>query len=151
VTRSLILAAQALAAIVCAAVAQPCAAGCTLGSQSVVFGNYNPLNGSAIESVGYVNVNCDNGTPYTIRLSAGGGSFSPRRMANGAHTLDYNLYTDTARTTVWGDGIAAGTVSVSSSGTGATVDHPVYGRIPGSQTSAYIGGYTDTITVTLTF
>jgi spore coat protein U-like protein len=124
-------------------------AACTLGTQPVAFGGYNPINGSAVDSVGYVNVNCDGGTPYTIKLSAGGGTFASRRMANGGYILDYNLYTDPNRMVVWGDGISG--VTVSGSGTGSTVDHPVYGRIPGGQTGAYIGSYSDTITVTLSF
>jgi spore coat protein U-like protein len=69
--------------------------------------------------------------------------------ANGGYILDYNLYTDPNRMVVWGDGISG--VTVSGSGTGSTVDHPVYGRIPGGQTGAYIGSYSDTITVTLSF
>ena len=103
-----------------------------------------------MDSVGYVNVNCDGGLPYTIKLSAGGGTFSSRRMANGSYGLNYNLFTDSNRTTVWGDGIGGG-VTVSGVGTGSTVDHPVYGRIAGGQTSAYIGAYLDSITVTLSF
>jgi spore coat protein U-like protein len=126
-----------------------CRAGCTVGTQGLAFGGYNPIPGTAVDSVGYVNVNCDSGMPYTIKLSAGGGTFAARRMANGSYGLQYNLFADAGRTTVWGDGV--GGVLVSGSGTGTTVDHPVYGRIPGGQTGAYIGSYSDSITVTLSF
>src|SRR6266487_1298814 len=53
--------------------------------------------------------------------------FIPRKMVNAGTLLNYNLYTDAARTTVWGDG-TGGTVTVSGSSNGSTT-HTVYGRI----------------------
>lgn len=88
---------------------------------------------------------------YTVLLSAGdAGSYSPRKLSGGAHTLSYNLYTDPLRTIVWGDG-SGGTTSI----TGAfalpgAIDHTVYGRLPAQQ-NVGAGVYSDTITATIDF
>ncbi len=69
-------------------------------------------------------------------------------MAKGADRLNYNLYTNSSHTIVWGDGTG---VTVTVSGNAATASHTVYGRIAGSQNAARLGAYTDSITVTVTF
>ena len=75
-------------------------------------------------------------------------------MAFGANTLQYNLYTTAAFTTVFGDGTGA---SQTEPGTGAgiatAVTFTVFGQLPDNATNqaAVPGGYTDTITVTVTY
>lgn len=61
--------------------------------------------------------------------------------------LDYELYEDAARTDIWDN-----TLDVQGTGDGsaAGVSHTVYGRIPALQNIS-ADGYTDTITVTLTY
>ncbi len=78
-------------------------------------------------------------------------------MHAGAITLNYNLFTDTARSVIWGDGLggtglASGSFTVGPGvGNGSRqVVHPVYGRIPALQ-DVLDGAYTDTIIVTLQF
>ena len=66
----------------------------------------------------------------------------------GANRLNYSLFSNTARTTNWGDTV--GTDTVPATGTGAAQTFSVFGRIPGSQPQPP-GTYSDTITVTLTF
>lgn len=129
--------------------AVPVAAGaaCSVTPQSVSFGSYDPLGASALDGVGSINVSCDAVTMMTVSLSSGAGTFADRRMNGGATQLSYNLYTDTSRVTVWGDGVGGGsTVSANSS----NVDLTVYGRIPASQ-NVPANVYTDTITVTVTY
>ncbi|HEY6095285.1 MAG TPA: spore coat protein U domain-containing protein, partial [Gallionellaceae bacterium] len=80
--------------------------------------------------------------------------FSPRQMGNGGNRLNYELYTGPAHTTIWGDGSSAtafisDTLSVLPGG--ASRDHIVYGRIPARQTSAAVGGYSDSITITVNY
>jgi spore coat protein U-like protein len=134
---------------------------CSVSANSTAFGGYTPFNSSATDSTGNVRVTCTSPlfisvlVSYTISLSTGGSaSYSPRAMASGAHTLNYNLYTNTARTTVWGNG-TSGTSTVSDSYSlvsfgSVSRDYPVYGRIPALQ-NAFTGSYTDTITVTLNY
>ncbi|HEX4153247.1 MAG TPA: spore coat U domain-containing protein [Steroidobacteraceae bacterium] len=120
---------------------------CSVNTLSVLFGTYDTLSGLNVDAVGNVTVTCTAADSYSIALSSGNGSFAARQLQSGAGLLYYNLYTDTSRTSVWGDG-SGGTAFVPGSGT--TGSFPVYGRIPGRQNVA-AGTYGDTITVTLTF
>lgn len=124
-----------------------CAATCTLGIQGVSFGNYDFLSSQNLDGVGNVSVTCDVSTSYTIALSPGTGTYALRLLSNGSYQLTYNLYTDAAHTTVWGDG-SSGSSIVSGSGTSA--GYSAYGSIPAGQ-NPYAGSYSDAITVTLTF
>ena len=124
------------------------ASSCTVTATSLAFGNYTlaQLDGSST-----ITATCTNGTTYTIGLDAGsfaGATTSTRRMTGpSAAGLSYSLFSDSGRTTNWGN--VAGSW-VSGTGTGAAQVLTVYGRIPANQT-ALIGNYTDTVTVTVTF
>lgn len=136
------------------------AATCSVSALPTAFGSYNPFSPSAVDSTGRVTVSCSLGgllsllVSYTIRLSAGGaGSYAPRRMSSGANTLNYNLYTSNARTTVWGNGTAStGTISDGYLlGLGTTVrNYTVYARLPAPQ-NVRAGSYLDSITVTVDY
>jgi spore coat protein U-like protein len=124
------------------------ASSCTVTATSLAFGNYTlaQLDGSST-----ITATCTNGTTYTIGLDAGsfaGATTSTRRMTGpSAAGLSYSLFSDSGRTTNWGN--VAGSW-VSGTGTGAAQVLTVFGRIPANQT-ALIGNYTDTVTVTVTF
>ena len=67
--------------------------------------------------------------------------------------LGYNLYTATARTTVWGDGTSStGTVTGTGTGLGGPqgITKTIYGRVPFGQDKAP-DTYSDTITLTVEF
>jgi len=131
---------------------------CSISATSVLFGTYDPASTAPRDSAGTVTLSCNIVLglleAWDIALSTGGsGSFSPRRLASGVQTLDYNLYTDVARTTVWGDG-SGGTNKIAGTVTLAvgshTVNYTVYGRIPRFQDRPP-GVYGDVITVTLNY
>jgi spore coat protein U-like protein len=63
-------------------------------------------------------------------------------------TINYSLYTDNGRTTVWGNTV--GTDTVSATGSGASQSYTVFGRVP-AQTTPAPATYTHTITVTVTY
>jgi spore coat protein U-like protein len=139
----------------------PVLCSCSVATTAVAFGSYNPLAFGNTDSTGSVRVSCGGVAgllvPYKVDLSTGGGgSYAGRRLLNGAHALSYNLYTDTAYTSIWGDGSAA-TLSVSGSilldvlGLAPAQTHWVYARLPGRQLTAAPGAYVDTISVTLTY
>ena len=72
-----------------------------------------------------------------------GATTTTRRMTGpSAAGLNYSLFSDSGRTTNWGNATGSWV-----SGTGAAQVLTVYGRIPANQT-ALIGSYTDTVTVT---
>jgi spore coat protein U-like protein len=128
-------------------VAQAQSTTCTASATGVAFGAYDPFSSVPLESTGSVSVTCSASTSYTIALSAGQGSFSNRTMSSGAHLLDYNLYTSSLRSTVWGDGSGA-TSTVAGSGTSQS--YSVYGSVQALQ-NAYVGSYTDSVVVTVSF
>ena len=124
---------------------------CSVSATDLAFGNYNPISGSALDGATSISVTCTNGTSYNVGISAGGGAgatIASRKMTNGANTLNYTLYRDSGRTNVWGDTVATDTLLGSGSGAAQPID--VYGRIPGGQAAPF-GGYTDTVTITVTY
>lgn len=140
-----------------AASADAWAMSCSVGATAVNFGIYNPLSGTPDDATGTVTVTCDVlvgvFASWTVALSTGNGSYSPRLLKSGANALSYNLYTSGAHTNVWGDGSGTTTL-VSDHATlivGANVvNYTVYGHIPAGQDAA-AGTYTDTIVVTVNY
>ena len=137
------------------AVASPAMAACTVSVTSVAFGNYNTLSPTATDSAGTLTAVCHPSDQSLVVSISGGLSGSPlsRTMRNGAAVLNYNLYSDAARTTVWGDGTSGATVTVTNSTVSAgqrTFNQPIYGRIPALQ-AVGMGTYNDNLVVTVTF
>lgn len=133
---------------------------CSISASALSFGTYNPLAAGDVDATGNVSVTCGAlllgaNISYEVTLSAGGsGDQLGREMANGAETLQYNLYTTAARTVIWGDGAGgAGTITNSYLLTllfARTDNFPVYGRLPAGQ-NVSAGAYSDTIVATVAF
>lgn len=127
----------------------------TVTANTLAFGTFDPVAATNLDVNTTMAVTCSRNTPYTIALNGGStatGTIANRLMTNGTDTLQYQIYTTTGRTIVWGDGTGTSqTVPGTGSGVAQTVN--VYGRIPGTQVPANppVGSYTDTITVTVTF
>lgn len=97
----------------------------------------------------YVAVVCTPTLPYTIGLDGGdGGTVGNRVMSSGPNTVNYQLFSDAARTIGWGETIGSDTVE--GVGTGQWVEHDVYGRVP-PQVVPPAGAYTDTVVVIVTY
>lgn len=123
---------------------------CNISTSPLAFGVYDPS--SAKDGTTTLGVTCTNGTAYNIGLDAGTGSgatIDSRKMTSGAGTLTYSLFSNSGRTTTWGNTV--GTNTVAGTGSGSQQSLTVYGRITSNQTSAIAGSYSDTITVTVTF
>ena len=129
---------------------------CLVNAAPLAFGNYTPGTGNVPGST-LVNVLCTKTTPFTVALDKGttvGGTIAQRLMANGANTLQYNLYTTNAYATVFGDGTGT---SVTQAGVGAGLGtaavFTVFGQLPDNATNQAVvpGAYADTITVTVTY
>lgn len=128
-------------------------ANCTISTSALNFGSFNALTGTAVTGTGGISVTCTNGTTWTAGADAGdgtGATYATRKLTSGANTLNYTIYTDAARTTVWGDG-TGGTGTLGSTGTGASQAFTVYGRITAGQTTAPAGAYADLVSVTVTY
>jgi spore coat protein U-like protein len=131
--------------------AAPAAAQCSLSSTGVSFGTYDVLAPGALSSTGSITWSCPPNRVIEIHLGTGGaGTFLPRRMANGAEHLSYNLYLDAAGTQIWGDGTGGTSIFTIDTGQGGgrTRTITIYGRIPPQQ-DVTVGVYTDTVVVTL--
>jgi len=128
--------------------------GCIISATSVNFGSYDVFSLPSVPNdsgVGSVSVGCASGGGkiFPVTLSPGqSGSYAARTMNNGLSLLTYNLYTDSARTIVWGDG--SGGSSSMEIPKKSTRKFTVYGRIPGGQDAA-VGIYTDLIVATVIF
>ena len=126
---------------------------CTVSAADLNFGTVDPLGGN-VDQTTTVTVRCTKNTAYTVGLNAGttsGATLAQRLMANGSDTMNYNLYTDAARSTVWGNSAAAPTwVSGSGAGMGTPQVLTVYGRVA-SQTTPSPGTYNDSVIVTVTY
>ncbi|MGB9369466.1 MAG: spore coat U domain-containing protein [Xanthobacteraceae bacterium] len=124
---------------------------CTINSASTLnFGTLGVL-ASNTDQTSTLQVTCTNTTPYNIGLDVGTGSgatVAVRKLTSGGATVNYTLYSDSGRTTVWGNTVSTDTVA--GTGSGSAQNYTVYGRIP-AQTTPAPGNYADTITVTVTY
>lgn len=117
---------------------------------SVAFGTYD-VYGAFVDTAGAVRVGCIFATNVTVDLSRGNApSFNPRYMVNGIQHLNYNLYLDAARTTIWGDNTGGSSHSTPGTVFFTYVNITIYGRIPAGQ-DVSAGAYTDSITATANF
>jgi len=129
---------------------------CSVAASALNFGNYTPAAGAATGS-STVNVLCTKTTPFTVALNGGtttGGTVAQRLLANGANTLQYNLFTTNAYATVWGDGTGTSVTQAGAGlGLGTAVAFTVYGQLPDNATNQGVvpGTYTDTITVSVAY
>jgi len=127
-------------------------ADCTIVSTNTLdFGTSGVISAN-IDATANFSVRCTNTTPYTIGLDVGttlGGTIAVRKMiGSGTETVDYAMYTDSARTANWDD--IGGANTSAGTGTGADQTLTVYGRVP-VQTTPAPDTYTDLVTVTVSY
>lgn len=127
---------------------------CLLSASAVAFGAFTPTStATTLSANGTVSATCSNGVAYALSLDAGTkGTIGTRQMggANAANAdlLAYNIYTTTAKTTIFGNGTTGS--KINSTGTGSAQAITVYG---GLLTNQYVtpDNYSDTLTVTMTY
>ena len=126
------------------------------------FGSYDVLAATPNDSLLNVGVTCSrNGGPANVTVAMGIGpganasSVTSRRMVRSgtpADYLNYGLFRDSGRGSVWGftDGVdtMAQTMNVPNNGS-AVATFTVYGRIAAQQ-DVYVGGYSDMVQITVT-
>ncbi len=145
---TMLLAAGALSA---AATAE---AACTISTTAVNFGSYNVFSASADNATGQVTYRCTAPRPplVTIQLDKGGApTFNPRQMRMGSEILNYNLYLDSTRSTIWGDGTGGSqTYTRANPPLNQNINVNVFGQIPAGQ-DVSAGSYGATVTATIFF
>lgn len=115
----------------------------SFGSQTTIASN--------IDTSSTIGVQCSNSTPYSIGLSAGGGTgatVATRLLTSGAQTIPYAIFRDSNRTQVWG--VTAAVDTQGGTGSGAVQSYTVYGRVA-PVANPVAGAYTDTVTITVTY
>ena len=130
---------------------------CTASASGVSFGSYDPGSASPNDASGTVTLNCTGvvalqGTIVVAASPGTSGNAMARQMAQGADRLNYNLYTDSNRSSIWGTG-AGGTSTIAAPLNGLLVfsqSVTVYGRLPAQQW-VRSGAYSDSIIVTITY
>ncbi|MCP3715490.1 spore coat U domain-containing protein [Paraburkholderia sp. CNPSo 3281] len=124
---------------------------CNITATNVSFATSSVLT-NALSAAGSITAQCTNGDAYRIALNGGtSGNVAARQMqrSGGGGVVNYQLYTDSAHTTAWGDG-TAGTTMETGTGSGNQQVISVYGVVP-EQTTPAPGSYSDTITATISF
>jgi len=120
---------------------------CEVTASDLAFGDYTAQAGTPAQGTTLLRATCTPGSTYNVGLNEGtspGATINARKMVSGANNLNYQLYSDSARTTIWGN--TTGTDTVTGVGTGLAVDHTVFGAVPAAQVVP-AGDYADTITV----
>ncbi|MDX2236264.1 MAG: spore coat U domain-containing protein [Hyphomonadaceae bacterium] len=128
---------------------------CTVNANPLSFGSFAPLSGAPRDAATTVDVSCTGVSALSaieIRMNAGVyGTIANRRMRSSGNDLAYNIYTNAARTTIWGDdtgGYAAVTVTNTLGLVAWSSSTTAYGRAsPAPSTPP--GAYGDTIVVTV--
>lgn len=133
---------------------------CSIGTAVIAFPAYDPVNTHANvpdDQTGDIVIRCTKGA-NGIMVGLGNGANntgSQRRMANTVDstvTVDYEVYQESGRTTVWGPG-DGGRVRAGAdlNGSGSNVTVTMYGRIRAHQLQATAGTYNDTLVSTILF
>ena len=143
---------------------------CSASPTSIAFGSVDVVSVNNYSTSGSYTVTCTVGLLFigTINFSvcasiSGPGGTTPRTMSSGTNSLNYNLYSDSAHTTVWG--IYGGSpglpptnptnVSVSAvllGGSASSSPVQIYGYLQSSQNNtAAAGSYTASPSVNLSY
>jgi spore coat protein U-like protein len=129
---------------------------CLMSATDIAFGSFS---GTELTVTGLVTITCTGGSgsnTVNLRLTSGSsGSFSPSRtMTSGANTLNYQIYTDSTRASIFGDG-SAGTAKPqvtidfgSPTSPSATAQVSMFAVLP-VQALPPSGAYVDTISASI--
>jgi spore coat protein U-like protein len=129
---------------------------CIVSSPTLAFGAYDPV-------VANLSANDDQSTTIVLTCTKGAsgitlgfgnsanapaGCTAPQRcLVSSGHYMNYQLYSDSGRSSVWTTAIAE-TVS---GGVTTPTNVTIYGRIPSGQDASIGAAYTDSVTATVNF
>jgi spore coat protein U-like protein len=135
-----------------AAATQVHAQTCTVSMTNVAFGTVNVLPGTAVDTTATVTVTCSGGSGnqrVCVSIGCGSACDSTSRMMTGpsSSTARYDLYSNSARTTLWGSwqtGYDTAGVQMTVS-KNSSANQTVYARLLASQQTDAAGSYTATL------
>ncbi|MER8466443.1 spore coat protein U domain-containing protein [Mesorhizobium sp. M1396] len=130
---------------------------CSFSSSNLNFGSVDTLSGSQTNSTASISVDCTGIglqriliCPNLAEGSGGATSAAARQMLSGANPLNYQIYSDSTRSVIWGSyswpyaarsPAYALTLNALGSGSGAIT---IYGAVLGGQSTAVPGSYLST-------
>ncbi len=129
---------------------------CSVSTTGANFGAYDTLSAIVLDTTGSIFLSCDEAPPPSVVTAIGrsgnSGVFNPRQMklTTGSDLMSYNLYTNNARTIIWGDGTGGTNLITTKVRKNRPVTLTVYGRVPAGQ-DVSVGTYSDTLVVTITW
>lgn len=137
----------------------PASGACSVTAAPIAFGAYNGVTKAEVQTTTSVTVQCNDlllNTSFTVGVSPGqSGNATARYLVNGPYKLTYQVYADSARTRIAGDG-SAGTISPTGSvaaiaGIGTTSSSVLLYPVIMSGQSPAPGAYTDSLTVLISY
>ena len=131
---------------------------CNFSISGINFGSVDLITGAAVDATGTLNINCT-GVPLTsvricpnIGAGTGGATSTSRQMVGASAMLNYQLYSNAARTTVWGSYNWAFTdrpptidLAIGLGGSASTT-RTIFARLLAGQTTAPATSYTSLFT-----
>jgi spore coat protein U-like protein len=134
------------------------AVACEVSTSGTPFGSFDVISDQTRDTLASITISCTGkmgeSANYTIALSQGTETSVNRAMRSGTSLLRYDLYSDSARRQIWGDGTSgsstvSGSLTISASPTRRVLT--IYGRIPNGQQLAQAGAYLDSISVLVSY
>ena len=137
-------------------------ASCTISTTDLSFGTYDAIVANASQDLtetATISTTCTSGATSVVTMGGGDhpsfsrgrgpGSGTIRNMANEGSTsyLRYEIYADASHTIVWNYSQVSMSSVASVTGTGASQDMTVYGKVFKNQKDAAAGSYADTVTI----
>jgi spore coat protein U-like protein len=125
------------------------ASSCQINSASeLAFGTYDPLSSTDKEATNTISITCSTGTHYDVGLDDGLNSDAgARNMSDGSNNLNYEIYTDSGKTTPWN---STNLVSGDATSSSTAIDLVGYGTLTAGQ-DVPEGSYSDTIVATISY
>jgi len=127
---------------------------CSMTVGQMGFDNYDPSSAVDLLGTATIESTCTSGGSAKITMGQGSSADSgstegapDRRMVLGSEYLSYAIYSDTGRSTAWGNTAATGK---GITGTGSAANTTVYGKITAGQ-AVGSGSFADSVVVTLTY
>lgn len=138
---------------------------CSLGLNTVAFGNFNTLNNTSLGVPVNLSVTCvlyrgrNTTVTYSVTFTAGFGTISLRHMnGSSSNTLNYNLYADSNYSQILGSGVGgtskfSKTFTLGSGGCNSPCvnNHTIYAQIPVQPLAISDNTYHDALTVALIY
>jgi spore coat protein U-like protein len=126
---------------------------CTIQSSGIVFSSYNTQTRAAVEGTGTITVTCSgDGSNNSLSLNIAGGNSgtcSPRQMRSGANALNYDIFQNAGRTTLFCEGGTRLDINIDfSTGSSQTRTYTMFGRVSAGQNPAF-SSFSDSVTITL--